>query len=62
MVQDYKKLYPNDEGPMTAGVASVATNRIYSNELLQRIREEIVEPSLRAFDAESEVPRRRLCG
>jgi len=49
MVQDYKKKYPNDEGPMTAGAASVACGYDYPVQLTQFLKNDIIEPTIKGF-------------
>ncbi|OFW86922.1 MAG: hypothetical protein A3B66_07305 [Alphaproteobacteria bacterium RIFCSPHIGHO2_02_FULL_46_13] len=51
-VQDYKKLFPNDLGPMTHGVAAVATSAPYPIDLYSKICKQIIEPTLEGFIAE----------
>ncbi len=52
MVQDYKRKYPNDEGPMTAGTASVAESKKYPAKLLKRLKNDIIEPTIKGFENE----------
>lgn len=49
MVQDYKKKYPNNEGPMTAGAASVACGKYYPQQLKQKLVNDIIKPTIRGF-------------
>lgn len=49
MVQDYKKKYPNNEGPMTAGTASVAKSMEYPKQLLEKLKQDIIEPTIKGF-------------
>lgn len=51
-VKDYKKPFPGGEGPMTHGVASVAAAVPYPHDLFKRVREEIIEPTLRGLREE----------
>ena len=53
LVQDYKKKYPKNEGPMTAGTASVAENKTIPQKLLNRIKCEIIEPTINGFKNEN---------
>lgn len=53
LVQDYKKKYPRNEGPMTAGTASVAENKIIPTELLRKLKNEIIEPTIKGFKCEN---------
>lgn len=52
-VQDYKKKYSNNEGPMTAGTASVSDTTEYSEELLLKIKKNIIEPTINGFIKEN---------
>lgn len=52
LVQDYKRKYPNDEGPMTAGMASVASTQKYPEGLLEKIENNIVIPTIQGFKKE----------
>ena len=52
MVQDYKKKYPNDEGPMTAGTVSVAETKKYPEKLMSQIKTAIIEPTINGFKNE----------
>lgn len=52
LVQDYKKKYPRNEGPMTAGTASVAENKDIPIELLNKLKNEIIEPTIKGFKNE----------
>lgn len=53
LVQDYKKKYPNNEGPMTAGTASVASTKVYPEELLKKIKKDIIIPTIQGFKKEN---------
>lgn len=53
IVQDYKKKYPNNEGPMTAGTASVSENIEIPQNLLMKIKNNIIEPSINGFHKEN---------
>ena len=53
LVQDYKKKYPNNEGPMTAGTVSVATTKNIPNSFFRKIEEKIVEPTIKGFISEN---------
>lgn len=52
LVQDYKKKYNNNEGPMTAGMASVALCKEIPKELLDKLKKDIIEPTIDAFKKE----------
>ena len=49
MVQDHKKKYPNDEGPMTAGTVSVAEGKPCPDDLMKKLRKDIIEPTIKGF-------------
>lgn len=53
LVQDYKKKYPNNEGPMTAGTASVASSIKYPVHLLEKLKKYIIEPTITGLKNES---------
>jgi phosphoribosylamine--glycine ligase len=48
-VQDYKKLLPDNEGPMTHGVAAVAASIPYPPSLRRALCDQVIEPTLRAL-------------
>lgn len=52
LVQDYKKKYPNNEGPMTAGTASVASGKKIPCKMLEKLKKYIIEPTINAFEKE----------
>ena len=47
--QDYKKLYDGDGGPNTGGMGAYAPVPFVSGELLGKIKEEIIEPTLKGM-------------
>ena len=53
IVQDYKRKYAKNIGPMTAGTASVATTNEYPKDLLKRLKNEIIEPTINSFIKEN---------
>lgn len=53
MVQDYKKKYPNDEGPMTAGAVSVAEGKIYPKDIEKQLKKDIIEPTIKGMKKEN---------
>nr|MBP3680745.1 hypothetical protein [Clostridia bacterium] len=53
LVQDYKKKYPNNEGPMTAGTASVASGKEIPCELLEMLKKYTIEPTITALKKEN---------
>ena len=48
-VQDYKKLLPNNEGPMTHGVAAVAMSMCYPQTLYKNLCSQVIEPTLQGL-------------
>ncbi len=50
--QDYKRAGDNDEGFNTGGMGSFSTPRLIDDRLLDRIRREIIEPSLEGMTAD----------
>lgn len=53
MVQDYKKKYPNDEGPMTAGTVSVAEGKPYPLDIEEQLKKDIIEPTIKGIKKEN---------
>lgn len=53
MVQDYKKKYPNDEGPMTAGTVSVAEGESYPTNIEKQLKKDIIEPTIKGMKKEN---------
>lgn len=53
MVQDYKKKYPNDEGPMTAGTVSVAEGKPYPSDVEEQLKKDIIEPTIKGMKKEN---------
>ncbi|MGI6737289.1 MAG: phosphoribosylamine--glycine ligase [Anaerovoracaceae bacterium] len=47
--QDYKRARDNDEGPNTGGMGTYSPSLVFSEELRQRIRTEILDPTLAGF-------------
>lgn len=50
--RDHKRAYDNDEGPNTGGMGAVSPHPLATPELEARIMEEIVQPTLKAMEAE----------
>jgi phosphoribosylamine--glycine ligase len=50
--QDHKRLKENDEGPNTGGMGAYAPYPRWTPKLEATVREEIIEPTLRAMEAE----------
>ena len=53
MVQDYKKKYPNDEGPMTAGTVSVAEGKSYPTNIEKQLKKDVIEPTIKGMKEEN---------
>ena len=53
MVQDYKKKYPNDEGPMTAGTVSVAEGKSYPTNIEKQLKKDVIEPTIKGMKKEN---------
>lgn len=53
MVQDYKKKYPNDEGPMTAGTVSVAEGKAYPTNIEKQLKKDVIEPTIKGMKKEN---------
>ncbi|MCR2056099.1 phosphoribosylamine--glycine ligase [Campylobacter helveticus] len=51
--QDHKRLYDNDEGPNTGGMGAYAPSSLASKELLERVKSEIVAPTLKGMKEEN---------
>lgn len=52
VAQDHKRLNDNDEGPNTGGMGAYAPSMLASSELILRVEEEIVRPTLAGMSAE----------
>ncbi len=50
--QDHKRVFDNDQGPNTGGMGAYAPAPIVTDELLQQVCREVVEPTLRGMVAE----------
>lgn len=51
--RDYKRAFDNDQGPNTGGMGAVASRQLISAELLETIKQQIVEPTVRGLRGES---------
>lgn len=51
--QDHKKLYDNDEGPNTGGMGAYAPSSLANRELLERVKDEIIKPTLKGMKEEN---------
>lgn len=47
--QDYKRIYDGDKGPNTGGMGTYSPSLLFSDEIEERIRKEILEPTLAGF-------------
>ncbi|MGI6722262.1 MAG: phosphoribosylamine--glycine ligase [Anaerovoracaceae bacterium] len=50
--QDYKRIFDNDEGPNTGGMGTYSPSLVFDDALMERIRREILEPTLAGFQAD----------
>ena len=50
--QDHKRIFDHDEGPNTGGMGAYINPPLYTEELKQRIINEVIEPTIRAMQAE----------
>jgi len=47
--QDYKRVFDHDKGPNTGGMGTYSPSLVFTPELEQQIREQILEPTLKGF-------------
>jgi len=47
--QDYKRIFDGDKGPNTGGMGTYSPSLVFNDELQERIRTEILEPTLAGF-------------
>lgn len=47
--QDYKRIFDDDKGPNTGGMGTYSPSLVFNEALEQRIREEILDPTLAGF-------------
>ncbi|MBR2002254.1 MAG: phosphoribosylamine--glycine ligase [Firmicutes bacterium] len=47
--QDYKRIFDGDKGPNTGGMGTYSPSLVFNDELQERIRNEILEPTLAGF-------------
>ncbi|WP_109146621.1 phosphoribosylamine--glycine ligase [Campylobacter concisus] len=52
VAQDHKRLLDNDEGPNTGGMGAYAPSPLASKELIKRVEEEVVKPTLKGMKNE----------
>jgi len=50
--QDHKRVFDNDEGPNTGGMGAYTNPPLYTEELQQRIQEEVIKPTIEAMRQE----------
>ncbi len=50
--QDHKRIFDHDEGPNTGGMGAYTNPPLYTQELKQQIIAEVIEPTIRAMQAE----------
>jgi len=50
--QDYKQIFDQDQGPNTGGMGTYSPSLIFNDELEQEIRERILEPTVKGFQAD----------
>lgn len=50
--QDHKTIFDNDEGPNTGGMGAYAPAPVMTKDLLQRVHEEIMQPTVKAMALE----------
>jgi len=50
--QDYKRVFDRDQGPNTGGMGSFSTPGLLDDSTLDRVRREIIEPTLEGMSAE----------
>ncbi len=51
-VQDYKRIFDNNEGPNTGGMGTYSPNLIYTEEIEKKVQEVVIDPILKGFEAE----------
>ncbi len=49
---DYKRAYDGDEGPNTGGMGSYSPPKFFGSEMIERVRDTILEPTVRAMSKE----------
>ncbi|WP_172200249.1 phosphoribosylamine--glycine ligase [Campylobacter sp. RM16188] len=52
VAQDHKRLLDNDEGPNTGGMGAYAPSPLATKELIKKVEEEVVKPTLKGMKAE----------
>lgn len=50
--QDHKRIFDGDQGPNTGGMGTYSPNYVYTPEVAKRVKEEILEPTLRGIQEE----------
>lgn len=51
-VQDYKRIFDNNEGPNTGGMGTYSPNLIYTDTIEEKVREMVLEPVRKGLEAE----------
>lgn len=52
-VQDYKRIFDNNEGPNTGGMGTYSPNLIYTDSIEEKVRESVIEPVRKGLEAEN---------
>lgn len=50
--QDYKRIFDEDKGPNTGGMGTYSPSLVFDDALQEQIREQILEPTLKGFQAD----------
>ena len=50
--QDHKRVFDNDEGPNTGGMGAYSPTKIINNEILKKIEERVIKPTLKYMNEE----------
>lgn len=51
-VQDYKRIFDNNQGPNTGGMGTYSPNLIYTDSIEEKVREMVLEPVRKGLEAE----------
>ncbi len=51
--QDHKRIFDGDEGPNTGGMGTYSPNYTYSNEMAEKVMEQILKPTLKGIQEEN---------
>ncbi len=52
-VQDYKRIFDNNDGPNTGGMGTYSPNLIYTDSLEEKVKETVIEPVRKGLEAEN---------